>query len=342
MSALRWLARHQNPDGSWSVAGYTRQCKTTCAPNPGNADFDGGVTSLSLLAFLGAGYTHLSKDTYDGISWGDTVRKSLQWLMAHQDAEGCVGPRTAEKHMYNHAIGALALAEAYGMTGSRLFQEPAQRAIDFLVRARNPGKGWRYGAQSGDNDTSVTGWAVMALKSAEDSALPFPRTAWLDARTWLEEVTDEATGRAGYTHKGTGKIFIPDQNEGFDDHEALTAMAVMCRIFMDRKKPGGVELLLRDPPRWDGTAIDFYYWYCASLALFQFDGPSGAKWKSWNEPMKNALVKNQNPSSTGCRAGSWEPVDRWSGEGGRVYATAINALTLEVSYRYVNVFGGSR
>ena len=37
--------------------------------------------------------------------------------------------------------------------------------------------------------------------------------------------------------------------------------------------------------------------------------------------------------------GSWEPIDRWGGEGGRVYATAINALTLEVYYRYANVFG---
>jgi hypothetical protein len=32
-------------------------------------------------------------------------------------------------------------------------------------------------------------------------------------------------------------------------------------------------------------------------------------------------------------------VDRWGFEGGRVYATAINALTLEVYYRYGNVFG---
>ena len=80
--------------------------------------------------------------------------------------------------------------------------------------------------------------------------------------------------------------------------------------------------------------------YYASLALFQFDGPKGQKWSSWNEPMKKMLVENQNLKSSGCRRGSWEPVDRWSCEAGRVYATAINALTLEVYYRYANVFTG--
>jgi hypothetical protein len=113
---------------------------------------------------------------------------------------------------------------------------------------------------------------------------------------------------------------------------------------MDRKKndprvSGGCDLLLKDKPRWDGNQTDFYYWYYASLALFQYDAPGGAKWKSWNEEMKNALVPHQNKPTAGCRRGSWEPVDRWSCEGGRVYATAINALTLEVYYRYPNLFG---
>jgi hypothetical protein len=35
-------------------------------------------------------------------------------------------------------------------------------------------------------------------------------------------------------------------------------------------------------------------------------------------------------------------VDRWGFEGSRVYATAINALTLEVYYRYANVFNPKR
>jgi hypothetical protein len=185
----------------------------------------------------------------------------------------------------------------------------------------------------------------MVLKSSEISGLSFPRTGFDGARSWFDEVTEENYYRVGYTHKGTGKVFVPGMNEQFNHHEALTAIGVMSRIFMDKNKAdprlsGGCQLLVKDLPKWDGNDIDFYYWYYASLALFQFDGPSGTYWKQWNEKMKDSLVKNQNAMSTGCKYGSWEPIDRWSGEGGRVYSVAVNALTLEVYYRYANVFGG--
>ncbi|MBI2931822.1 MAG: terpene cyclase/mutase family protein [Planctomycetes bacterium] len=352
LSALKWLARHQNEDGSWSVQNYTNRCNRLpkyasggkCSPNPGQEDFNTGVTGLSILAFLGAGYSHLSKDTHDGICFGDVVKRGLQWLMNHQDPEGCIGPRTAQKYMYNHTICALAMSEAYGLTGSNLFKDQAQKAVDFVIAAQNPDKGWRYSYRCGDNDTSVSGWAVMALKSAEISGLSFPRTGYEGTRNWLDEVTEENYYRVGYTHKGTGKVFVPGLNESFNHHEALTAIAVMARVFMDKNKSdtrlqGGCSLLVKDKPAWKDNDIDFYYWYYASLALFQFDGPTGSYWKQWNESMKDALVKNQNTQSTGCKSGSWETVDRWSCEGGRVYCTAINALTLEVYYRYANVFG---
>jgi hypothetical protein len=352
LAALKWLSRHQGADGAWKTQGYISECRKVqkyasggnCTPNPGHEDFDAGNSGLALLAFLGAGYSHLSKDTYDGICFGDVVRKGLQWMMSHQDPEGCVGSRNAQKYMYNHTICALALSEAYGLTGSNLFKDQAQKAVDFTIAAQNPGKGWRYSYKCGDNDSSVTGWAAMVLKSAEISGLSFPRSGYEGCRAWYDEVTEEAYGRVGYTHKGTGKVFVPGLNEQFDHHEALTAIGVMARIFMDKNKgdprlTAGCDLLLRDKPKWEGNLIDFYYWYYASLALFQYDGPSGPKWKAWNEDMKNSLVKNQNTGASGCKNGSWETIDRWSGEGGRVYATAINALTLEVYYRYANVFG---
>ena len=68
-----------------------------------------------------------------------------------------------------------------------------------------------------------------------------------------------------------------------------------------------MNLLVSDLPEWKPNKIDFYYWYYASLALFQYDGPEGPMWKKWNEPMKNALVPNQKTGEDGCENGSWDP-----------------------------------
>jgi hypothetical protein len=247
--------------------------------------------------------------------------------------------------MYNHTTAALCLSEAYGMTASQPLKEPAQKAIDFVVAAQNPGRGWRYSAKPGDNDCSVTGWAVMALKSAELSDLSFPKSAYDGALNWFNDATEQnGYYNVGYYSREIVRVFLPG-HESFDYHPSMAAVAVMSRIFLQKRKNepalGAVKLLVGDLPEWKTTKIDFYYWYYATLALFQYDGPDGPMWKKWNEPMKNALVPNQKTAKDGCRNGSWDPeVERWGSEGGRVYAVAVNALTLEVYYRYPSVFGG--
>ena len=108
------------------------------------------------------------------------------------------------------------------------------------------------------------------------------------------------------------------------------------------------KILTDDLPKWDPKAArptnDYYYWYYATLALFQFDGPGGANWKKWNKAMADTLCQNQHVRKDGCSDGSWdtEGVDRWAYAGGRVYGTAINVLTLEVYYRYASVFGSDK
>src|ERR1043166_7151536 len=323
LASPKWLAHHHNPDGSWSAEGFTAQCTGGKCSGAGERDFDTGETGLALLAFLGAGYSHLSRDEFDDpiqpgrvLRFGEVVKKGVQWLIAHQDPEGCVGERT-QKYMYNHTIAALALSEAYGMTASVPLKDPAQKAIDFVVASQNPGKGWRYSQKCGDNDTSVSGWGGMAPQSAGVRELKFPHNAFDGALAWFNEAT-ERNGyyRTGYNGPGTGKVFIPNKNEAWNDHPSMSAVTVMSRIFMlkDHKDPalGAVALLAGDLPEWKETKIDFYYWYYASLALFQFDGPEGPLWKKWNEPMKNALVPHQHTGKDGCRNGSWDPeVDRW-------------------------------
>lgn len=349
LNALRWLARHQSSDGSWATKGHSRQCgkvhgfSGVCSPCPGDDGYQVGTTGLALLAFLGAGYTHLSKDAYDGISFGDIVKNGLQYLMKNQQPNGRLTPEESPKYMYNQMLGSFALNEAYGLTSSMLLRDAAQKATDYVVQAQNPGKAWRYSYRSGDNDSSVTGWGVQALKSAELAELSFPRDSMKGALAWFDEVTD-SYGRAGYLDARDGKVVIPGVNERYADHPALTAIQMMSRSFITRSRAhpairGGANQLSADLPEWDSADLkaDMYYWYYGSMAMFQLDGPSGPQWKRWNEKVKSAVLDKQNRTRGDCRHGSWEPVDRWSSEGGRVYMTATGALTNEVYYRYPNV-----
>ncbi len=200
LAGLRWLARHQSEDGSWKAEAFDNQCGGgfKCSGH-GYAQFDAGLTGLSLLAFLGAGFTHLSRSSYEDpythkkISFGQCVRKGLDYLISVQDQEGCFGTRTGE-FMYNHSIAALAMTEAYGLTNAAVYRFPAQKGIDFITVAQNPYLAWRYHVKPGENDTSVTGWCIMALKSAEISELTTSRTCFDGARAWIDRVTNKETG----------------------------------------------------------------------------------------------------------------------------------------------------
>ncbi|MBI3099677.1 MAG: terpene cyclase/mutase family protein [Planctomycetes bacterium] len=358
LAGLRWLARHQNEDGSWSTANFSANCRTSICEGKGSGANDAGLTGLALLAFLGAGYVHTSRDLYDDphldreICIGEVVKKAIRWLIRNQDSEGCFGGQAGGKYMYNHLIGTLAMVEAYGLTESILFQDSAQKGIDFTLAAQNSYKGWRYTKRSGDNDTSVTGWAVMALKSAELARLQVSRSGLDGAKAWILEVTDDTYFKTGYTAKGSGLVVTPE-NEGYAPHEALTAVAMMCRMFIDHDRSdialgGGAKVLLDDLPVWDPgqKKIDFYYWYYGSLAMFQYSNGKGSEWALWNKSIREALLPHQRTTKDGCADGSWDSdtkngIGRWAFEGGRVYTTAINTLTLETFIRYESAFKGA-
>ena len=298
---LRGAAPLQKPDGSWESS-YATEAGTLSTV---------GATGFTLLSYTGAGYSHLSKDTYDGICFGDVVRKGQQWLMRNQTEDGRIGPRTGD-WVLNHALAALALSEAYGLTGSTLFKANAQKGIDFLVSVQSPDGGWHRSDPSANGEILASAFATMALKSAQISGLASPMQA--AERTWAFfdlNVFDD------------GRCTDPPTR-------ATTAAGMMAIIFLraDKTDPrlrAAAYWLLQHPPSW--AQMDFLGWYLASLALFQYDGPSGPVWKGFNERVKNTLVRNQGSN------GLW--VHRNDGIG----PTALASLTLEVYYRYANVFG---
>jgi hypothetical protein len=336
--ALDWLARHQDDDGHWD-AGIGRYDDGTPAKGehdftshcpPGEVCFgecayweaDTAVTGLALLTYLGAGYTHTQG------RYSEAVGKGLDFLMSEQKPDGDLRGQSRVVGMYCHGMATLALCEGYALTGDSRLREAATRAVAFLVRARaKDGLAWRYAPGAPVGDTSILGWVVMGLKSAKEVGIPIPDETSVRRGTllWLEKVASgESSGLARYQ---PGEPVTP----------TMTAEAWVCRQFLGVGGPGpasaeAAEFLLRNDS--DRGPTNIYYWYYATLALYQH---GGEPWARWNDRVRDRIVKLQR--TAGHQAGSWDPDESLYGsKGGRIYCTTLAAMTLEVYYRYLRLY----
>ncbi|MBW3596671.1 MAG: squalene--hopene cyclase [Planctomycetes bacterium] len=319
--ALRWLAANQSPDGHWDAGqhGAGREDKVLGHDRGGaGARAHTAVTGLALLAFLGAGHTHLEGE------YRTNVQHGLEYLLRTQRGDGDLsGDAEFFARMYCHGMASLALSEALALTGDRRLQPYVERGVAFSLSCQHPTDGgWRY--QKGDRgDMSQFGWQVMALKSAELAGIPIPRTTRDGMNRFLGAVTSGM-------HSG-----LASYRGGERASRTMTAEALACRYFLDGP-PGpnlrreAVGFIMEEPPQ-DGRA-NFYYWYYATLALFQTQDDN---WTSWNAALQEQLLSRQRDD--GEAAGSWDPNTVWGGYGGRVYTTATACLCLEVYYRYLPI-----
>ncbi len=354
-AGLAWLAAHQDPAGFWSANGFEDQCGVLGADGPcggrGSPRFDVGVTGLALLAFLGAGHTDRHGD-YKAV-----VKDGLRYLRDIQASDGSMESPRSSQGTYDHIIATLALCDAYHYSRSHKLRGPAEAALAHMYELRTPGSGWRYGpdhetaAIPGQSaDTSVTGWAMLAMAEAKRAGLRFEPAAMEDALLFLDEMTSRDTGRTGYVHPGGNSAREDGLEVVFpaEQSEAMTAVALLSRIFADPDlaRPGhreliekGADLLAALPPIWDDDRPgrrDYYYWYYGTYALYQV---GGKRWRQWEAAIIESIAKHQHRD--GERTGSWDPqLDPWGHLGGRVYSTALLTLTLEVFYRYETVMGG--
>jgi len=325
-AALDWLARTQSSDGRWSAArhgaGQGAAGSGQHRPEVGGRS-DHGVTGLALLAFLGAGNTHR-----DG-PHAASVARGLRFLGERQRADGSLaGDAEFFAALYCHGMATIALAECAAMSGDESLRPAVDRAIRYTLAMQHPATGgWRYAA--GDRgDTSQLGWQVMALASARAAGLTGFERAEAGARVFLTSVSSgQAGGLAAYRPGERASV-------------TMTAEALFCRLLLGlpADHPTAAEalgLLSRSPPTAAGYNI--YTWYYATLASFH---AGGDQWEAWNRQLLAALLPLQHRSG-GALDGSWDPDRVWGGHGGRVYATALAALTLEVYYRYRPLHGQS-
>ncbi len=352
--ALKWLAEHQFPDGSWSYHHHLApSCQGQC-PDPGQMpEARIAATAMGVLPFLGAGQTNqLGR-------YQRTVAAGLNYLIQRMQLQPQGGSLNEEGgRMYSHGLATIALCEAYAMqvhpralrkmrpaydgsgrtspgdTRPKAKQEAipipglgraAQAALDYVTYAQDPvGGGWRYQPRT-PGDTSMVGWHLMAWMSGKMSYLRVSPLTAVRASHYLDHVqVDDYGSDYGYTDKNKAT-------------KATQAIGLLCRMYLGwpRDHAGiakGVQEISRSGP----SPGYMYYDYYATQVLHHYGDD---EWKQWNPRMRDSLVGSQ--SKAGHTAGSWyfPGGDRGADKGGRLYCTSLAAQTLEVYYRHMPLYG---
>ncbi|WP_428939333.1 prenyltransferase/squalene oxidase repeat-containing protein [Fontivita pretiosa] len=293
---LAFLARHQQDDG---------------------AIHDGGPklasTGLALLAFLSSGNTpELGR-------YGLHVRRASDYLVQAVPQDGYIG-RADGSRMYGQGIVTLALAQAYGVEpdASRRVRihQAVQRAVWLILKAQEVHKppphagGWRYEPQSADSDLSLSGWNVLALRSARSIGIEVPQESFDRALAYAGRCYREDQG--GFAYQPRSEVTAATNAVG------IVTMGLLSGS-MDRAEIASAARLLLERPVNEQTRFSCYATYYtvrAALLLNREDVWAGV----WNATRERLLASQQGD-------GGW-PASRSAEEPGRVYATSMSVLAL--------------
>jgi len=315
--ALDWFTLTQKEDGRWS-----------------EAQSDVATTGLVILSYLSYG-VKLSDETEHAQALG----KGLAWLVKQVDEKN--GSMRDGGRMYDQAIGTLALGEAAGITRLEKIYQPLERAVAYLCNAQHPKSGgWKYELLSEDSmhqsgnpelgDLSVTGFATMALRSAEMAGLQVPAKNLGLIRKFLDS-RSSGKHKGIYSYKDFGASSIP--------RESMVVVGMYCQQLFgirpdDERQIESARYLathMPAPAQKLQHCGPYYYWYYGCLSMFLH---GGKPWQEWNAKMKPVFLKKQQSN------GTWKPEGRHRKAEGTTISTAYATLSLTVYYRYLPMIKG--
>jgi HEAT repeat protein len=360
--ALDYLARHQAPDGAFDQQQFLGLCskKEPCPTSAGARiqTFPCGTTALCALAYFGAGCSP-AKGRYSGV-----LSSAMEYLLSRQMPNGDYEPNDLIGG-YNRPLVLQAYSEAaMASVESQEYLPFVQRGVDFIANIQADKAGWRYRVVDNANDTSVVAWVLFASKAAEKAHAKVRRSIFegcdlVLARDQVRPTTDHEDFAndikidPNYAHdvsfgKPYYEFWTGYQDSRFTKNQACTALGLMSRILLGfrRSHPfciGSANSIIAKqlPPLpkkagdWSAYNLDYqypmYFLYYATLSMHQMGGKF---FSQWDKVLREILPGTQ--SRSGCERGSWESwgFDR---DFGRLYTTAIGALTLETYYRYAPI-----
>lgn len=190
-------------------------------------------TGLALMSFMNHG--HLEINDPDSDIYAETVQNGLNYYFYHFSGEmtATAAPTTeytdsdingnGKKHygytnnMYHVGIAAMTIAAtntpdaivrdcANSTIRGRTYKSVLEDVVDFIAYAQKEGTsgaagGWRYSANYGNSDGSVTQWPVLGLGEAQNSPWNITAPAWVKTRMGYWNSYDQnANGGFGYTY----------------------------------------------------------------------------------------------------------------------------------------------
>lgn len=295
---LVWLAKVQEKDGHWDSKKW------------GGGEYNLGVTGLATLAFLADGTTHLDRKTHQPV-----VKRALEYILSLQQPDGSFKRST----FYEQGIATIVLCELIGMTDDKALKEPAEKAVKFIISQVGPTGGYIY--EGPGDDMSVTGFQIMAIKSAILAKIEIPEEYLEKIKGFLKMMT---------TPDGKGR-YRPHS----DGSPSMTAVVLFCRLFLeygldDPAVLAGAEQLIKMGP----DVNNEYYTYYATYCMYQLGEND---WVKWNNVVRDAVIARQEKKDPALR-GSWPADKSIYPQGSRIYVTAMNLMTLEVYYRYLPIY----
>jgi hypothetical protein len=344
MRGLSWLVAHQQEDGSWPLASYDKDvegcdCRDKDVEKQVTAE-DAAGTAFGALPFLGAGVgiDRSPEEPAELVKYQKVVRRAIAFLVKNQT-------KSKEKkedgrlsgNMYAHAAATIALCEAYGLSTDRHKEQlkvPAQRAIKFIAQSQHKAGGWRY-APGQEGDMSAVAWQFLAIRSGQLAGLMIGNDPLIRAERFVDSCAAGPQGaeKSQYCYQpGEGKKSV---------RPSLTAAGLLTREYLGRWSKdnpdlaAGCRYLMQNLPPDSGDSLgSIYYYYYATQVLHHMEG---SDFDLWNYRMREHLIRTQEKS--GHRTGSWNPAGSdWGAAGGRLYATSLALMTLEVYYRHLPMY----
>ncbi len=288
--ALKYLAGKQDGEGAW-----------------GNT----AITGFVLLAFMANGHMPNQGD------FGKEVAKGIRYLCSSvRESDGyLIGSRGG--NMYCHGMAALALTQAYGMTGDKDVKKVTKKAVELIIKSQNNEGGWRYDPSPTGADISVTIMQVMALRGAKDAGIHVPDQVMNDAIKYVNKCRDPNSG--GYRYQSFGG------QPGYARTAAGVCVLQLCGKYDAKEIEKAVEYMERVR---DDRA---HYWYGHYYAAHAMNQVGGEVWERYYKRMRDTLLGMQKAD------GKWDE-RRLEGAYGPNYQTAIAVLILSVPTHYLPIY----